>query len=216
MALRILLIDEHSLLRAGLRSTCDNAAGINVVGESDRPDCAAKLAEELGPDVVVLGLHSNVQSGIDAIMALRRLDPPVPVLAVTACGYHATFTTAAVVRAGVRGCLTIGSPADELIYAVHLVGAGGVVFARQVAERLSSLFDGYGKDSEQLVLGRLSRRERETLHLIAQGYDNRRIAHELSLAEKTVRNHVSNIMSKLNVPSRAAAVAVAWGAGHAD
>ena len=214
MALRILLIDEHSLLRAGLRSTCDEAADIDVVGECDRPEYAAKLAGELAPDVVVLGLHSDTRSAIEAIAALRRLDSPVPVLAVTDCADLAAVTAA--VRAGARGCLTTGSPADELVRAVHLVGAGDVVFTRRIAERLSPLFDRFGKESAHLVRGRLSRREQETLHLVAQGYDNRRIARELSLAEKTVRNHVSNIMSKLNVPSRAAAVAAAWGAEHSD
>jgi DNA-binding NarL/FixJ family response regulator len=213
MTISALLIDELPLLRVGIRTVCDGVSDIQVVGESGRPADAGPLADELGPDVVILGLRPPGQSGVEVIRMLRRRVPPVPVLALTAPEHDALL--AAAIRAGVRGCLASGSPADDLVYAVRMVVAGHVVLAGELAERLTPLFDGFGISGERVVLRCLSPREQETLRLLAQGYDNRRIARELTLAEKTVRNHVSNIMAKLGVPSRAAAVAVAWGTGEA-
>ncbi len=213
MTIRALLIDELPLLRLGVRTVCGGVSDIHVVGESGQPADAGPLADELDPDVVILGLRPPGRSGVEVIRTLRRRVPPVPVLALTAPGHDELL--AAAIRAGVRGCLASGSPADDLVYGVRMVVAGHVVLAGELAERLTPLFDGFGMSGERVIPRCLSPREQETLRLLAQGYDNRRIARELTLAEKTVRNHVSNIMAKLGVPSRAAAVAVAWGTGEA-
>jgi DNA-binding NarL/FixJ family response regulator len=211
MTLKVVLVDAHALLRAGLRAVCEAAADITVVGETDRLEAMGSLVEQVVPDVVVLALRPPVQPAIDAIVALHTAQPHAPVLVISTCDDAAA--AAAVLRAGARGCLTAGSPPDELVHAICMVGAGCVVFAQPIASQIAPLFDGADQGRGRVVLGRLSQREQEMLHLVARGYDNRRIARELFVAEKTVRNHVSNIMSKLDVPSRAAAVAVAWGAG---
>jgi DNA-binding NarL/FixJ family response regulator len=214
MSLSILLVDEWPVFRAGLAALFEGSAEFRVVGEADRARDAIVVADQLAPDLVILGLHGDVRAAVDVIRALRRRRPPVPVLALAAA--EDTDTVAAVVRAGVRGCLTIGSSGGDLACAVRMVAAGSLVFAGPVAEQLSPLFDGFGQGEDSIALRRLSRREQETLRLVAQGYDNRRIAKELFLAEKTVRNHVSTIMAKLGVPSRAAAVAAAWGSSAVD
>ncbi|WP_370358479.1 LuxR C-terminal-related transcriptional regulator [Catenulispora sp. MAP12-49] len=214
MSLNILLVDEWPVFRAGLAALFEGSAEFRVVGEADRARDAIVVADQLAPDLVILGLHGDVRAAVDVIRALRRRRPPVPVLALAAA--EDTDTVAAVVRAGVRGCLTIGSSGGDLACAVRMVAAGSLVFAGPVAEQLSPLFDGFGQGEDSIALRRLSRREQETLRLVAQGYDNRRIAKELFLAEKTVRNHVSTIMAKLGVPSRAAAVAAAWGSSAVD
>lgn len=216
MSLNILLVDEWPVFRAGLAALFEGSAEFRVVGEADRARDAIVVADQLAPDLVILGLHGDVRAAVDVIRALRRRRPPVPVLALALAAAEDTDTVAAVVRAGVRGCLTIGSSGGDLACAVRMVAAGSLVFAGPVAEQLSPLFDGFGQGEDSIALRRLSRREQETLRLVAQGYDNRRIAKELFLAEKTVRNHVSTIMAKLGVPSRAAAVAAAWGSSAVD
>ncbi|NUR57790.1 MAG: response regulator transcription factor [Catenulispora sp.] len=212
MPLTLVFIEARTVLRTGMRAVAAEHPAILVVGESGSPEDAERLADELAPDVVVVGLGPPARPAVEAIRALRRRR--VATLAVAADGDD--DAAAAAVRAGVRGCLTVSSVAEELISAAAIIAGGGVVFARPVAERLSPLFGGFGKDSAGLGVGRLSPREQETLQLVAQGYDNRKIARELFLTEKTIRNRVSNIMTKLNVPSRAAAVALAWEYGHAD
>jgi DNA-binding NarL/FixJ family response regulator len=211
MTLRVLLVDDHPLFRAGLRMALESTDDIEIAAEADDAEHALALVEELAPEVVIMDLHLPGRSGIDATRMLTRDHPDSRVLVLTMSEDDDALV--AVLRAGARGYLVKGSGREEVLHAVRTVGAGGAVFGRHAAERLTALVGGLGNAAAQEAFPTLTSREREILDLVARGYQNRRIAHELVLSEKTVRNHVSNLFSKLNVTDRAGAIIRARNAG---
>lgn len=211
MTLRVLLVDDHPLFRAGLRMALESTDDINVAAEADDAEEALALVEELAPDVVIMDLHLPGQSGIEATRVLTRDHPNSRVLVLTMSDDDDALV--AVLRAGARGYLVKGSGREEVLHAVRAVGSGSAIFGRHVAERLTALTDELGTAAAQEVFPTLTSREREVLDLVARGYDNRRIARELVLSEKTVRNNVSNLFSKLQVTDRAGAIIRARNAG---
>lgn len=212
MALRVLLVDDHPLYRAGLRAALDSADGIEVVDEADDAERALGLVRELAPDVVVMDLRLPGQSGIEAIRVLTRDHSAVRVLVLTM--HEDDDALVAALRAGAKGYLVKGSGREEVLQAVRTVGMGGAVFCPHAAERLVGLLaGGIGATEIQATFPNLTTREREILDLIACGYDNRRIARDLTLSDKTVRNHVSNLFAKLHASNRAEVIVRARNAG---
>lgn len=206
MAVRVLIVDDHPLFRAGLRAALDSSSDVCVVGESATGEEAVAAVAADAPDVVLLDLGLPDISGIEV---MHRLPDKVAVLILTMSTEDDSLLAA--MRAGARGYLVKGMGREEVLHAVGTVAAGGVVFAPEMAGRLTSLLSAPAPAGH--VFPTLTPREREILDLVARGMNNHHIARELFLAEKTVRNHVARIFEKLQVTSRAEAVARARDAG---
>ncbi|MFC0842996.1 MULTISPECIES: response regulator [Streptomyces] len=211
---RVLIVDDHPLFRSGLKAALESTGGTDVVAEAATAAEALEAVARQIPDVVVMDLALPDASGIDVTRQLSALHPGLPVLMLTMSDDDGSLLAA--LQAGARGYLVKGAGAGEVLHAVRTVAAGGAVFGPQTAQRLTALLrEGRRHDAEQLFPA-LTAREAEVLELIARGLDNHRIARQLVLSEKTVRNHVTHIFDKLQVTTRAEAVARARDAGLGD
>jgi DNA-binding NarL/FixJ family response regulator len=208
---RILLVDDHPLFRDGVRAALAGAEDLEVVGEAEDVAGAVALAAELGPDVVLMDLGLPDGSGIDATRAILAASPSVRVLVMTMTSDDEAVVAA--MRAGARGFVVKGSGRADLLRSVRSVADGQAVFGADVADRLTAYFSSLASVPGRDAFPQLTEREREVLELMARGFDNRRIARELFLSDKTVRNHVSNVMAKLDAEDRAEAVLRARNAG---
>ena len=207
----VLLVDDHPLFLDGVRAALSSAPDIKVVGEARDRREALEKARELVPDVVLMDLNLPDGSGIDATRDILAASPQTRILVITMSVDDDAVVAA--MRAGARGYVVKGAGRADLLQAVHTVSAGGAVFSPTVAERLGTFFSGLAAQPGREMFPQLSEREREVLDLVARGCDNRTIARELFLSEKTVRNHVSTILTKLDAENRAAAIARARRAG---
>jgi NarL family two-component system response regulator LiaR len=194
MAIRILIADDHSVVRQGLRMFLNLDPDFEIVGEAADGAQALALARQLKPDVVLMDLLMPVMDGIEATAAIRREQPDVEVIALTSVLEDASVIGA--VRAGAIGYLLKNAEADELCRAIRAAAAGQVQLSPKAAERL--LREVRAPESPEA----LTERETEVLRLLAQGQANKEIARALNIGEKTVKTHVSNILAKLSVPSR--------------
>ncbi|MFE7581495.1 response regulator [Streptomyces gardneri] len=208
---RVLIVDDHPLFREGLKAALESTGGALVVAEATTGGEVPEAVAQHQPDVVVMDLSLPDVSGIEATRRLAEEHPGLPVLMLTMSDDDASLLAA--LQAGARGYVVKGAGSDEVLHALHTVAGGGAVIGSDIAARLSQLLSGNRqRDAEQLFPA-LTSREVEVLGLIARGYDNRRIARELVLSEKTVRNHITHVFDKLQVTSRAEAVARARDAG---
>ncbi len=207
---RVLVADDHPAFRAGLQLMLAEAADVEVVGLAEDGLQAVELAEPLRPDVVLMDLRMPGLDGIEATRRLLRLRPGVGVVVLTM--FEDDESVFAAMRAGARGYLLKGAEQDEILRAVRAVAAGEVLLGQSVARRVIEHFSA-GDGSARAAFPSLTDRERQVLDLIAAGKGNAVIAHELVLSLKTIRNHVSNIFTKLQVPDRAAAIVKAREAG---
>ena len=194
MAIRIVIADDHSVVRQGLRMFLGLDPELEVVGEASGGAEALQLARKLRPDVVVMDLLMPVMSGIEATAAIRRELPDTEVLALTSVLEDASVVGA--VRAGAIGYLLKDTKADALCQAIKAAAAGQVQLTPKAAARLMQAVSSPESPEE------LTERETEVLRLLAQGQSNKQIARSLQIGEKTVKTHVSNILSKLGVQSR--------------
>ena len=194
MPIRILLVDDHSVVRKGLRMFLSLDPELEVVGEARDGAEAVRMAHELKPDVVLMDLLMPVMDGIQATAMIRRELPDTEVLALTSVLEDSSVVGA--VRAGAIGYLLKDTHAEALCGAIKAAAAGQVQLAPQAAERL--LREVRTPESPEA----LTERETDVLRLVAKGRANKEIAHELNIGEKTVKSHVSSILAKLNVPSR--------------
>ena len=208
--LAVLVVDDHPVFRMGMSALLSSIPGIDVVGESSDADDAVSLAASLHPDVVVMDLHLGAGSGIDATRRILALHPDIGVLAVTMMDDDDSVFAA--MRAGARGYLLKGASPDDIERAVHAVARGEVLLGPQVAARaLGFMTD--SQSTQTLAFPQLTAREREVLDLVARGLDNTSISRRLSLSPKTVRNHLSNVFTKLQVVDRSQAIVRAREAG---
>ena len=194
MTIRILLVDDHTVVRKGLRTFLSFDSELEVVGEAADGAEALTRASELKPDVVVMDLLMPGMDGIAATAAIRRALPEIEVLALTSVLEDASVVGA--VRAGAIGYLLKDTQAEALCQAIKAAVEGQVQLTPQAAARLMQVVS--APESPQP----LTERETEVLRLLAQGQANKQIARSLSIAEKTVKVHVSNILGKLGVQSR--------------
>jgi len=208
---RLLLVGDHPLFLDGVRAALARAEDLAVVGEAHDVRGAVAAALELLPDVVLMDLGLPDGSGIDATREIVSRAPQVRVLVMTMSDEDDAVVAA--MRAGARGFVVKGSGRADLLSGIRAVAGGGAVFGPRVADRLAQLFGSLGVLPGQAAFPELSDREREVLDQVARGHDNRRIARELFLSDKTVRNHVSNIFGKLGVATRAEAIVRARNAG---
>ena len=194
MTIRILIADDHSMVRQGLRMFLELDPELEVVGEASNGDEAVRMARQLRPDVVVMDLVMPGMDGIAATKVIRDDLPETEVLALTSVLEDALVVEA--VRAGAIGYLLKDLQGDELCRAIKAAAAGQVQLAPQAASRLVQEI----RTPERPET--LTERENEVLRLLSQGQSNKEIAHHLALGEKTIKTHVSHILVKLGVQSR--------------
>jgi DNA-binding NarL/FixJ family response regulator len=209
--IRILVVDDHPLFRDGVVAALLTAQDVEVVGEAGDVAGAIRSAAELSPDLVLMDLQLPDGSGVDATRAIVDTLPAVRVLVMTMSDDDEAVVAA--MRAGARGYLIKGTGRDDVLQAVRTVASGGAVFSPAVADRLGGLFASLAAVPGKVAFPSLTDREQQVLDLVARGYDNRRIARELFLSDKTVRNHVSNVLTKLAVEDRSEAARRARNAG---
>ena len=207
---RVLIADDHPVFRFGLRALLQGEPDMEVVGEATTGHEAVEMALALHPDVILMDLNMPELNGIEAIRRIRAAAPAIAILVITMFDDDTVF---AAMRAGARGYLLKGAAARETLRAVRAVAHGEAIFSPTIADRIIHYFAHVPRQSSSTAFPELTDREREVLNLIARGLTNRAIAERLVLSEKTVRNHVSNIFSKLQVADRAEAIVRAREAG---
>jgi NarL family two-component system response regulator LiaR len=205
MATRVLITDDHGVVRQGLRMFLSLDPDFEVVGEASNGEEALAMARDLGPDVVLMDLLMPVMDGISATEKIRAELPDVEVIALTSVLEDASVTGA--VRAGAIGYLLKDTDSEELSRAIKAAAAGRVHLAPEAAARL--MREVRAPDSPEA----LTDREAEVLRLLARGKANKQIASSLYVSEKTVKAHVSSILMKLGVQSRTQAALYAVRAG---
>ena len=208
--LRVLIADDHPLFRDGLRGLLESVDDTEVVGEAATGEEAVRLAEALQPDVVLMDLNMPGINGIEATRRIVQTSPHIQVLVVTM--YEDDDSVFAALRAGARGYLLKGANQQETLRALRAVGNGEAIFGPAIARRLLGFFS-TPKPTPPQAFPELTDREAEVLGLIARGQSNQEIAERLYLSLKTVRNHVANICSKLQVADRTQAAIRAREAG---
>ena len=204
----VLVADDHPLYREGLVGLIRTTGDLTVVGQASDGAEAVRLAAELAPDVVVMDVNMPVLNGIEAT---RRIIAAAPQTRVLILSMLDDETVVDAVRAGARGFVVKSSSPASTLAAIRSVAHGDLIFSASLADRLTSLVAGTVTARPPFV--ELTPREREVLELVARGWDNPRIASRLGIADKTVRNLVSNVFVKLRVADRAAAIAKARQAG---
>ena len=207
--IRVLVVDDHAVVREGLRTFLELQDGLAVAGEAANGEEAIDLAERLRPDVVLMDLVMPELDGLGAMRAIRDRVPSARVIVLTSFADDDRLLPA--LRAGAAGYLLKNAQPHELARAVRAAHAGEALLDPSVAARLVEALGG-----EQEPLDRLTPREREVLKLIGRGLPNKLIARELEVSEKTVKTHVGHVLAKLGVSDRTQAALVAVRAGLVD
>jgi DNA-binding NarL/FixJ family response regulator len=210
MAIRIIIADDHSVVRQGLKMFLGLDPDLEIIGEAENGAEAVKLARELQPDVVLMDMLMPVMDGITATQNIRQEMPDTEVIALTSVLEDGAVIGA--VKAGAIGYLLKDTQADELRAAIKSAAAGQVQLSPAAAARLMREV----RTPEPSAAQPLTERENDVLRLLAQGKANKEIAFELIIGEKTVKTHVSNILLKLGVQSRTQAALYAAQNGLAE
>lgn len=212
--IRVLLVDDHAMVRRGMRDFLSLHADLEIVGEAADGAAAIEQAAALRPDVIVMDLLMPGVDGIDATARIKATDPDVEIVAITSFIEEARIVAA--LEAGASGFLLKDAEAEELAAAIRTAASGEVhldpavagIVARRMRTRPAGTA-GSGADLDGDALGRLTTRERDVLGAVARGLSNRAIADELGITERTARTHVSNILAKLDLTSRTQAALLA-------
>ncbi|WP_273651563.1 response regulator [Cellulomonas fimi] len=204
MTVRVVLVDDHPVFRIGMAALLDSLPGIRIAGQvASAAEARTLFAGPVEVDVVLMDLDLGDGSGVDLTRDLLRARPGLAVLVVTM--HEDDDAVVASVRAGARGYLVKSAPPDAVERAVRAVAAGEMILSPAVAQRAMAYVLG-GRTATRVPFPQLTDREREVLDLVAAGLDNAVISKRLSLSPKTVRNHVANVLTKLAVPDRSAAI----------
>jgi DNA-binding NarL/FixJ family response regulator len=207
----ILVIDDHLIFRDGLQALIASAPDCELVGQAPTSREAVRLAAELQPDVILMDVKMPDMDGLQATREIVQSSPHVGILVLTML--EDDNSVFAAMRAGARGYLLKGASHDEVLLAIRAVAAGQAIFSPAIATRMMDFFNTMHPAATRAIFPELSDREREVLALIAQGYSNSGIASKLVISPKTVGNHITNILSKLQVADRAEAIIKAREAG---
>ena len=208
--IRILIADDHPMFRFGLRALLATEADTEVLGEATNGQEAVTLAASLNPDLILMDINLPLLNGIEATRHILKQNSNIKILIITMFEDDTIF---AALQAGARGYILKGAEGEETLRAIRAAANGESIFSAAVAQRLSHFFAQPTRPVASLPFPELSRREYDTLRLVAQGLTNAAIADHLSLSPKTVRNQVSIIFSKLQVADRAEAIIKAREAG---
>jgi DNA-binding NarL/FixJ family response regulator len=213
--IRILVADDHALFREGLQALFSATPDIELVAEAADGEEAVALAESVHPDVALLDINMPGLNGVEAARRILKAAPTVGVIMVTMLEDDASVFSA--MRAGARGYVLKGARHEELLQAIRAVAGGQALFGPAIAARMMNFFENVEANLKPTVpedaFPELTARENEVLALIAQGVSNTGIAEKLVISDKTVRNHITSIFSKLQVADRAAAIILARNAG---
>ena len=209
--LAVLVADDSDAFRSGLAALLASVDDVALAGEATDGDEAVAAALALQPDVVLMDLNMPGRNGIEATRAIVSAAPHIAVLVLTM--YEDDESVFSAVQAGARGYLVKGARQAELLRALRSVAEGGAVFGPAIARRMVDFFAAAAQAGAAAPFPDLTAREREILDLIARGRANGQIAEQLVLSAKTVRNHVSNIFTKIQVVDRAQAIVKAREAG---
>jgi DNA-binding NarL/FixJ family response regulator len=200
--LRIVLADDHTILREGLRALLSTDPDFEIIGEAVDGREAVRCVEKLGPDLLLMDLSMPRMSGMDAISEIKKRYPETKIIALTVHKTEEYLLTT--LQAGVDGYVLKDATHDELVMAIHNVMAGKSYLSPGISEKV---IEGYleGKESSLAASSwqKLSQREREVLKLIAEGYKNKEIAEDLCISLKTVEKHRANLMKKLDLHNAA-------------
>jgi DNA-binding NarL/FixJ family response regulator len=211
----VLVADDHALFRDGVKALLAATSDILVVGEASTGDEAIARSMELKPDVVLMDINMPGVKGIEATRRILQHDPETGIIMVTMLEDDASVFAA--MRAGARGYVLKGAHHDEMLHAIRAVARGQALFGPGIARRMTHFFRSFSAGrrirSPDEIFPDLTDREREILELIAQGMKNLEIAEHLVISPKTVRNHISNIFTKLQVADRTEAIIQARDAG---
>jgi len=207
---RVLLADDHASFRAGLAALLGTVPELGLAGEATTGEEAVRLALAVQPDVVVMDLNMPGMDGIEATRRIVATSPHIAVLVLSM--YDDDDQVFGALKAGARGYLLKGADRAELVRAIRAVASGEAIFGAAIARRLVAFFASRPA-VEAAVFPELTEREREILDMVARGLSNPEITQRLVLSPKTVRNHISNIFSKLQVADRAQAIVRARQAG---
>jgi DNA-binding NarL/FixJ family response regulator len=208
---RILLADDHAILRHGLRAMLDSTPGFEVVGEAATGEEAVTQSAELRPDVVLMDIQMPGLNGIEATRRVVESDPDAGVVILTM--FRDDDSVFAAMRAGARGYVLKDAGGEEVLKVVRAVANGEAHFGPEIAKRLINFFSAPRPVAPSVAFPELTAREHEVLDLIARGLSNTVISRRLFVSPKTVRNHISNIFLKLRVADRAEAIVRAREAG---
>ena len=212
--IRLLIADDHTLFREGLRAILGTQSDIEIVGEAANGAQAVQLAASQLPDVILMDLQMPEMNGIAATEKILDANPHIGIIVLTML--EEDDSVFAAMRTGARGYVLKGADKAEMLRAIHAVAAGEALFGPAIAKRLMNFFQDV-RSIKQLAPPRafpeLTEREIQVLDLIARGDNNTEIAEKLFLSPKTVSNHISNIFSKLQVADRAQAIVRARQAG---
>jgi len=206
----VLIVDDHTVVRHGIRALLEAEEGFTVVGESSSGGEAVLLAADLAPDVVLMDLVMPEMDGVTATRLVKARSPRSQVIVLTS--YHDDEHIFPAIRAGALSYLLKGVSLEELTAAVRKAAHGEAVLHPHVAARLVQELHGASQEAA-LLYAELSEREREVLRLIADGLSNAEIAARLIIGERTVKSHVTNILGKLHVADRTQAAIYAWREG---
>jgi DNA-binding NarL/FixJ family response regulator len=209
--IRVLIADDHPLFRDGMHGLLDSVPDTEVIGEAASGEEAVTLAESLQPDVILMDIKMPGINGLQAMREILHTSPHIRILIVSML--EDDDSVFAAMRAGARGYVPKGANQTEMLRAIRAVANGEAIFGPGIAQRLIGFFSASRRSVEPKIFPELTGRESEILVLIAQGRTNEEIARQLVLSLKTVRNHVSNIFSKLQVADRAQAIIRARDAG---
>lgn len=208
--IKILLIDDHTIVRIGIRMIIESREGYEVVGDVGSSVEALEIAARKQVDIILLDLNLGEESGLELIGQLTALQQSARVIVLTATANQSVLRS--VVLAGARGLLHKGQTRDLLLRAIEKVHAGEVWLDRQMIAELIGELSGANRpavDPEEVKIRSLTEREHEVVNLIFEGCSNRQIAQRLSISETTVRHHLSSVFSKLEVANRLALVVYA-------
>ena len=212
MTIRVLLVDDQALVRAGFRMVIDSQDDLTVVGEAGDGQAAIALVARCRPDVVVMDVRMPIMDGIEATRRITALGPAPKVVVLTTFDLDEHALQA--IRAGASGFLLKDAPPEEMLQALRSVHAGDAVIAPSTTRRLLEHLVPLAADPvAALAVAGLTDREREVLTAMARGWSNSEIAERFVLADGTVKTHVGRILAKLGVRDRVQAVVLAFDAG---
>ena len=197
--IRLLLVEDHTLVRDGLKKILALEERFKIVGEASNGEEAVQLAQELVPDVILMDLNMPIMNGIEASRLIKEKNPGAEIIALTI--HDDEEYVFELVKAGISGYIMKDISADDLISAVDIVASGGSVFNPAVAQKMLGEFRRLAQQ-EGDEKPKLTHREKEILEHVSRGESNKQIAEKLFISEKTVKNHLTNIFRKLEVEDR--------------
>jgi DNA-binding NarL/FixJ family response regulator len=213
--IRLMIADDHKLFREGIKALLAVTHDIEIIGEADDGDSALRISQELQPDIILMDINMPGLNGIQATEKILERQPQSRIVMLTMLEDDASVFNA--MRVGARGYLLKGADPQEVLSVIRAVAEGQALFGPAIATRLMNYFKELSTKPALSPMGapfpELTEREMEVLHLISQGRNNQEISQKLVLSPKTVRNHITNIFSKLQVADRAQAIVRAREAG---